>query len=79
MGVLDELREAVKKRVRLTKCIDELFDAFEAEHPGLIDATQPCDHCGRPMSWQRGIGWHVLDTRPGSLSGNVCPACGGDA
>ncbi len=72
MGVLDELREAVKKRVRLTKCIDELFDAFEAEHPGLIDETATCD-CGKV--WPDGDRVHMSYR----LKRFVCPACGGGA
>ena len=70
MNVLDELRDRVKwylsagEEDHFSRNINDLFDAFEAAHPGLKDdRSGPCTcFCGA-------IYWRG-DVLP------VCPACG---
>ncbi len=69
MSVLDELREQVKKRARWTVCIDELFDKFKAEHPGLVHHTVICPECKTPHTGTYVGGF------PYSEYSNLCPAC----
>jgi len=50
VSILDELRESVavayiRDRSFSDRIIDDLFDAFEAAHPGLVDGTWTCS-CG---------------------------------
>lgn len=83
MSVLGELRSKVSWAVcgelddeRLIKALDEVFDAFEADHPGLVDLTYACDGCGaRAAECSVSIrstgpeGWVLTDDH------TICPAC----
>jgi hypothetical protein len=83
-SVLDELRETfilavVMSNRRLTsEGLDEIFDAFEVEHPGLVDRTTRCDFCGHPLPHEDGLvdldAMPVLAYDDGSPMYG-CPAC----
>jgi hypothetical protein len=86
--VLDELRDNIRLLTIATPELNTerganiavkhalaMVDAFAEAHPGLVDETEPCDLCGKPMAWRQGVGFHVADSRPGGFSGNLCASC----
>jgi len=79
MNSLDELREALVSgwgslidynASEIRDGINADLDAFEAAHPGLVDRTVPCPHCGKPTV----LNGDYTDRRLGYWRG-VCPAC----
>jgi len=79
VSVLDELRKTLGNDPhgdgwRTDDILSEIY-AFEDAHPGLIDLTQACDRCNKPMSWQMEVGVRIADSNPNNFSGCLCPAC----
>jgi uncharacterized protein with PIN domain len=54
------------------------LDAFDAEHPGLVDQTARCDFCGKPLPHEDGVvDWETVPVLAYDDGAPMygCPAC----